>query len=135
MIFTITDDFGQSVSLTPRLELYSVYDFFGIEMPGLAIVLDVASEDPAAPAEGYAVLTVSFGEFISLRNSAYIDTNNCRFAQQILDLGIAKDTGFKKCSGFCEYPLWVFDTDFLKEIGGENYKKYSEAYDTYKSIF
>ena len=53
-------------------------------------------------------LTVSFGEFIGLKDSAYIDTNNCRFAQQLLDQGIAVDTGLRKSSGFCEYPLWGF---------------------------
>lgn len=134
MIITITDEFGQHVSLKPRLELYRVHDFLGAEMPGLAIILDMADGDSDAPEE-YTVLTVSFGEFIALRNSAYIDTNNCRFAQQLLALGIARDTGLKKRSGFCEYPLWLFNADFLKEIGGENYEKYAAAYDAYASPF
>ena len=70
----------------------------------------------------------------SLRNAAYIDTNNCYFAQQLLEQGIAKDTGLKKHSGFCEYPLWVFEEGFLREIGKENYEKYKAAYDTYAPI-
>lgn len=70
----------------------------------------------------------------SLRNAAYIDTNNCYFAQQLLEQGIAKDTGLKKRSGFCEYPLWVFEEGFLREIGKENYEKYKAAYDTYAHI-
>ena len=126
MTLEIKDYFGKPVSLTPRVGLYEVYDFMGKEMPGLAILLDETDSG-----EPYAVLTVSFGEFISVKNSAYIDTNNCRFADQLLDQGIAEPTSFTKQSGFCTYPLWVFKEEFLQEIGGESYQKYSQAYDDY----
>ena len=126
MTFTIKDYFGREVVLRPRLELYSVCDFMGEEMPGIAIILDDDQSN-----EQYAVLTVSFGEFISLKNSAYIDTNNCPFAPQLLKEGIAQETGFTKNSGFCSYPLWIFTEEFLKEIGAENYKIYDEAYKNY----
>lgn len=126
MTLEIKDYFGKPVSLTPRVGLYEVYDFMGKEMPGLAILLDETESG-----EPYAVLTVSFGEFISVKNSAYIDTNNCRFADQLLDQGIAEPTSFTKQSGFCTYPLWVFKEEFLQEIGGESYQKYSQAYDDY----
>ena len=130
MILEITDYFGAPVKLQPRVELYSVRDFMGREMPGLAIVLDEVMGEPDEM-EPNATLTVSFGEFIGLKNSAYIDTNNCRFAQQLLDQGIAEDTGLRKSSGFCEYPLWGFKKEFLEEIGGENYAEYSQRYDAY----
>lgn len=83
----IKDFFGEEVTLQPRLELYSVTDFMGKEMPGLAVVLDQLGRTPEET-EQYAVLTVSFGEFIRVKNSAYIDTNNCYFAQQILEQGV-----------------------------------------------
>lgn len=130
MKYTITDYFGDRVELEPCLELYTVRDFMGKEMPGLAIQLYFVDEEFGEP-ELYEDLTVCFGEFISLRNAAYIDTNNCYFAPQLLEQGIAKDTGLKKHSGFWEYPLWVFAEDFLREIGAENYKKYIEAYNSY----
>ena len=126
----INDYFGREVTLLPRVELYSVTDFMGKEMPGLAVVLDQLGETPAETEE-YAVLTVSFGEFIGMKNSAYIDTNNCYFAQQILKQGVAKDTGLTKSSGFCEYPLWQFKEDFLREIGGANYEEYARQFDAY----
>ena len=44
------------------------------------------------------------------------------------------DTGIKKLSGYCQYPLWVFSEQFLKEHGAENYQKYSDAYDEYMGI-
>ena len=70
MILEITDYFGTPVKLQPRVELYSVRDFMGREMPGLAIVLDEVMGEPDEM-EPYATLTVSFGEFIGLKNSAY----------------------------------------------------------------
>ena len=65
---TITDPLGNELKLRPRLELYSVNDFMGQEKYGLAIVLDTVSEEP----EQYAVLTKSFGEFIGMKDCAYI---------------------------------------------------------------
>lgn len=127
MKLIITDSFGKQVLLSPRVELYSVHDYMGKKMPGLAIVLD----EIGGEGEQYAVLTVSFGEFIAIKNSAYIDTNNCPFAEQLLGQGIAVPTGLTKHSGYCVYPLWVFNEDFLKEIGGEKYRQYAEAYNRY----
>ena len=133
MIYEITDYFGNRVPLRPRVELYSVKEaLMGKEMPGLAIALDEVSDEPDLQ---YAVLTVSFGEHIGIKNAAYIDTNNCSFARQLLDKGIAIDTGLTKNSGFCSYPLWVFDENFLREHGSENYEKYSEAFDEYQKGF
>lgn len=81
--------------------------------------------------ELYCILTKSFEEFIGLKNSAYVDINNCPFAPQLLNRGFAKDTGLYKESGFCSYPLWTFDETVLKETGGEKYERYARAYDEY----
>lgn len=130
MKFEITDFAGRQVVVQPRIELYTVRDFMGKELPGLAVVLDEVGEGPEMLGQ-YATLTLSFGEFISIKNSAYIDVNNCPFAEQLLSQGVAAQTGFTKTSGFCTYPLWVFQEEFLREAGGENYEKYSRAYDEY----
>ena len=130
MTLKIMNLFGEQVTLQPRVELYSVTDFMGRELPGLAIVLDEVTGSPDG-LEEYAFLTVSFGEFISIKNSAYIDTNNCPFAEQLLSQGIAEPTGLYKTSGFCRYPLWIFKKDFLTEIGGENYQEYLRSFEGY----
>jgi len=39
MTFEIKDYFETPVILEPRVELYTVYDFMGKELPGLAICL------------------------------------------------------------------------------------------------
>ena len=125
MTFEIKDYFETPVILEPRVELYTVYDFMG-----LAIVLDMPIQG-ADEKEQFAILTKSFGEFIGLKNSAYVDINNCPFAPQLLNRGFAKDTGLYKESGFCSYPLWTFDETVLKETGGEKYERYARAYDEY----
>lgn len=87
MNYKIKDFPGRELTVQPRLALYSVRDFTGKEMPGLSITpIDVTDvNDPT----DYCDLTVSFGEFIGIKNSAYIDTNNCDFADQLLAQGIA----------------------------------------------
>ena len=131
MIFEISSFYREeNIRLKPRVELYDTRDYTGKQMPGLAIVLDEVDQNENVT-EQYAVLTVSFGEFLTLKNCAYIGTSNCPFAPQLLAKGIAQDTGYSKISGFCEYPLWVFKGEFLKEIGGEKYEQYSEQLDAY----
>ena len=50
MKYQIKDFYGQELTVQPRLELYSVQDFMGNEMPGLAIVLeDVTDESEPEP--------------------------------------------------------------------------------------
>ena len=71
--FRITDCFGEQVTLQPRLGLYSVTDFTGQEMPGLAIILDRLGSTPEET-EQYAVLTTSFGEFLPLGSSSALKT-------------------------------------------------------------
>ena len=123
MLFEITEYYtGEKIRLKPRVELYDTRDYMGKQMTGLAIVLDEVDQNENVT-EQYAVLTVSFGDFLTM--------NNCPFAPQLLSDKIAQDTGHSKISGYCEYPLWVFKEDFLKEIGGEKYEQYSEQFDAY----
>ena len=130
MNYQITTFTGEKRLIKPRLELYSQKAFMNEDMPGIAIMIDdgTAGEHEAEP---YCDLTTSFGEFIGMKNCAYIDTNNCDFADQLQSQGLATDTGFYKASGFCQYPLWQFEEDTLREIDNDVYQKYSDAYDGY----
>ena len=126
MMYEINTLLGRNVKVQPRVELYNVRNLLSGEfVPGLAICLD----EDGNPNKPFPILTKSFGEFIGLKNTAYIDLNNCPFATEFLRLGVAEDTGFYKESGYCRYPLWRFKEDFLKEHGAENYQKYSDAYE------
>ena len=126
--FLIKDYFGEEIEVVPQLFLYGVTDFMEKEMPIIGIEFYTMNDGELTP---YSELTLCFGEFIGTKNVAYIDTNNCDFAPQLLNAGVAKDTGFTKRSGFCTYPLWVFEEAFLREIGNEAYQQYSDAFDNY----
>ena len=121
-------DFGEELELIPELVLYVVSDFMGSEQHNIGLNLYCEDEGEL---ELYATLTTSFGEFIGQKNCTYIDTNNCSFANQLLGQGIAIDTGFTKHSGFCIYPLWKFNEEFLKEVDEKLYTLYSDKYDEY----
>lgn len=128
-VFIINDSFGE-VELHPKLDLIEVKDFMGETHHNLYIGFDYYEDGAKLP---YADFTVSFGEYIGMKNCAYVDTNNCRFADAILKTGIATDTNLTKQSGFWEYPLWIFKPEFLSDIGKEKYEIYSKEYDKYMS--
>lgn len=131
-ILKIKDFLGQEKEVIPKLFLYEVSDFMGRKMTIPGIQLYTREDGLLMP---YATLTKSFGEFIGAKNCAYIDTNNYSFAPQLLTMGFVKDTGFTKKSGFCTYPLWSFDENFLREIGGDEYGRYSREFDEYMNVF
>lgn len=131
MTIEIINIFGKAVKLTPSVHLYRVQDFMGTPLHGLGI--NLVEADGESVGEPFATLTVSFGEFIGIKDCAYVDTNNCTFAPQLLRIGIAEDTGLTKRSGYCEYPLWHFKEGFLKEIGGSCYLQYASEHDQYMS--
>lgn len=127
---------SQTVELKMNLGLYSVHDFMGQELPGLGITLANLHPTDDMPAD-FGVLTVSFGEFISLKNAFYVDTNNCPFYQQLLTEDVAKPTGLTKHSEFCEYPLYIFTPEFIEKlkatagINAHHYEEYEKAVDNY----
>lgn len=123
MTYKIKTINNREVEVTPKVQLYSVKDFMGKDLHGLAVNLDWINPDTNM-LEPFGMLTVTFGEYISAKNCSYVDTNNCPFAEQFLEYGIAYNTGLTKDKGFCKYPLWVFNEEFLKEHGAENYKYY-----------
>ena len=125
---TLKDYYGEDIVVHPKFIRYLVKDFTGkqLTIPGISLTMDT----PEGP-EPFAVITKSFGEFIGMKDCAYIDTNNCNFTNVFVELGLAKPTGFTKRSGFCEYPLWKFDKGFLQAIGGAEYEEYSKEFDQY----
>ena len=131
--FVINGFNGESVTVKINVRLYAVKDFMGKDMCGLALELLSLSDKNIW--EPYGTISKNFGEYIGLKNAVYIDTNNCPYSEELLEKGIAMKTHLTKSSGFCQYPLWVINPDFLNEHGGENYKKYSKEYDEYMASF
>ena len=71
----------------------------------LAIMLDY-DEGP------FATLTVNLEGAHLPADCAYVDTNNCPWAEEfIAAYKLGKYLGIHGHSGFCEYPLYRFDLD------------------------
>ena len=131
----IDNGYGKKVTIRPDITLPFFKDMVKGNSYGLGIRLfAVTQADGKEILEPYAELTKSFDEFIGIKNAAYVDTNNCPFAKQFLEKGIAKDTGFTHQSGRWEYPLWVFDEKFLRQSGEEAYEKYAKQYEENEEI-
>lgn len=118
--------YGGKYQVEPSLDLYSVKDFMGKEKVGLAISLNVVENNKVV--EPFATFTVSFGEFIAIKDAVYIDTNNCNFAFQLKKQGFGVDTGITKQSGFWNYPLWIFEESLLRQIDNDVYEEYANQY-------
>ena len=63
----------------------------------------------------FATLTVNLGRLNY--GLAYVDTNNCPWAEEfITKYGIGEPTEKTCVSGWCEYPLYRFDIDKIDEV-------------------
>lgn len=95
--------------------------------------------------EEYSVITVNLPgpsgepEFIGMKNSAYMDINNCpQLCEAVLKekfkgRPVATNTGFTRRSGFVEYPLYQFDEEWLRSIpvtygSSKSYEEYEAQY-------
>ena len=68
--------------------------------------------------EPFAMLTVNLPESREMignaKDLAFVDTNNCPWAIQLLEeTGWAKPVGKYAHSGFCVYPLYKFDLEAM----------------------
>ena len=80
------------------------------------IVMEVM---PDGTEEEFDVITVNIMEsdFLDGDNLAYIDTNNCSWAEKLLKQHkFAKDTGCWGHSGWCSYPLYEFNLEKFVEV-------------------
>lgn len=127
--FDIKINTEDEITVRPNMDLYTVFDFNGEAKKGIYINFSFYHENSWHP---FVDITKCFGEYISIKNAAYIDLNNAPYAVRLLELGYATDTGLTKRNGLCTYPLWIFDETFLSKIGGAKYQQYSKEYDEYR---
>jgi hypothetical protein len=68
--------------------------------------------------ELFAIITVNLADYGILgQNKAFIDTNNCPWAEDFLkENGLGEPTGGYGTSGYCRYPLYNI---FVNKIKGE----------------
>lgn len=108
-IFTHTTTYGfckeETAENTHKLKLVAdKYSSNGTLAIIVMEILDDGTEDR------FDIITTNlpFGDADETR--AYIDTNNCPWAETMLKQhGFAKDTGERGHCGFCTYPLYEFN--------------------------
>lgn len=62
----------------------------------------------------FASVTTNLDTILA-ENWAFIDTNNCPWAEDFLtEYDLGKPTGYAMPSGFCIYPIWEIDIDKLE---------------------
>ena len=87
-----------------------------------ALAIVVMEVMPDGTEEQFDVITVNLPSDIieEEKNLAYIDTNNCSWAEKMLKQHrFAKDTGICGYSGYCAYPLYEFNLDKFVEVAEE----------------
>lgn len=90
------------------------------------IYIGLISEEDGYP-EPYADVTVNIDDF-AMDYCGYLDTNNLSNVEKFItenDLG--EFTGFIGRSGFCEYPLYMFNVDRLRELCPEQMEVYERS--------
>ena len=81
----------------------------------LAVVLQT---DTKGVPQDFATITVNFPDEHLLPNQAYLDINNVPGIEQFVeDHQLGKPNGREKISGYCTYPLYVFDLARCMEHG------------------
>ncbi len=66
--------------------------------------------------EPFAVITLNLNSPLQDKTHAFLDTNNCPWAEAFVDkYGLTTFTGAYGESGFCTYPLYQFNLDALNK--------------------
>lgn len=105
---------------TKFFEVSINYGFYGIDEPevcNLQLVADSYQSNGSLAVfaleengEEFDTITVNLPFGDADESHAYIDTNNCPWAEAMLKQhNIAKPTGEHGHSGYCTYPLYEFD--------------------------
>lgn len=82
----------------------------------LAVVALEAPRGGCVTSEYFDTITVNLEFGFAHGNLAYVDTNNCPWAVEMLEEnGIASPTGMYGRSGWCEYPLYEFNLEKFSE--------------------
>ena len=96
---------------------------------GYNIWINLSHLEDDGEIDHYCYLTLNVDELVTPKNAAYVNPVYCNFTDQLLQTGIAEDTGIRKKVDEITYHLWVFKQEFLEDLHDINYHKYSKRYD------
>lgn len=101
------DSYGKKYDVTMEISRYQ-------QNGGLALKMNYMDEEFGCMMP-FATLTVNLG-YRPDYGCAYVDTNNCPWAEDLINKnGLGVFTGKTCMSGYCEYPLYRFDLDKIRE--------------------
>ena len=99
----VKDYFGKEITVWPYRTRYTYKN-------NLAIYLKTNDGEP------YAHLTVNLGTRKLEEDLAFVDTNNCPWAEEFIKTHkLGEPTGTSASSGYCTYPLYRFCLDKIAE--------------------
>lgn len=102
----LTDSFGDTFQVQVEVNVY---------LDNKSLCVSLTAMEDGIP-EPYGNITVNLDGTVP-NYCAYVDTNNMPNIEAFLvENGIAEFTGLTKKSGYCEYPLYLFDSDRLCEL-------------------
>lgn len=94
---------GKEYDVTIRSASYAVNDNY-------AVILTETTGEP------FATLTVNLENSKLTKGYAFVDTNNCPWAEEFIkENNLGEFTGATRQQGYCVYPLYRFNTDKIKE--------------------
>jgi hypothetical protein len=94
----VKDYFGSDVNVSAYRSSYR-------NNGNLAVLLETYEGEP------WATLTVNLPDYGKLpEDYAFVDTNNCPWAEEFIrKYKLGEPTGQYGHSGYCDYPLYIFD--------------------------
>lgn len=126
--FDIMGDDGHIHAYYPNL-LLSTFKNEADGKDGYNLWINLRHLEDDGEIDHFCYLTLNVDELVTPKNAAYVNPVYCNFTDQLLQTGIAVDTGVRKTVGEITYHLWIFEQEFLEDLHSTYYREYSERYD------
>lgn len=118
--FEYTDQYGDTEILYPQFEMYQDDDNLALIFHHYEPELEYIDE--------YGLATVNVYSLPFLHTTIDTNNNSEKLVEFLEKSGFGERTGQMVRSGFCLFPVFKFNEEFLKEIDPDFYERYANAY-------
>ena len=115
-----TDMFGNMYTVLPKLNCYA-------DNGNLYVGLDFFNDEYSCW-EPYADVTVNICDLPFLESALDINNNGSEITDFLVQNELGELTGAVLQSGFCQFPVFKFNEEKLKEIDPDFFKEYAKAH-------
>lgn len=115
-----TDSFGDTFEVFPKINYYA-------DNNNLYVGLDAYDEDIEA-IDAYCDITVNIDELPYLHSALDLTYSGMEKIKFLEENGFGRLTGEILFSGFCQYPVFAFNEDKIREINPEMFTAYAKAH-------